>query len=252
MSSMFVLIFIFLLMGSGVCAEENSSIISENDSIYNGNDSLNLSSIDSGLNLSYLLPVESLPDTNFSTKKSGIESPLDHQETKRLIYIGNIYYNNTEYEEALYYYERASLLAPNNKQIWYNKGTALCKLGRGKEATIDLKKALLLDPDYEKALINMNIALQQSKPLTNLRLGIWVFINSIPNSVWIWLDGKNTSKKTNDKIFIDGRGEYKFELKNCSKVCSKNIPINAPKENVILEFDMASCKCKTHGVDNYD
>jgi tetratricopeptide (TPR) repeat protein len=66
-----------------------------------------------------------------------------------------------KYAEALPLFERATQLASNHVEAWYNRGRALGNLGRPQEALAAYDRALALDPQYAPAWGSKGGALQQ-------------------------------------------------------------------------------------------
>ena len=58
----------------------------------------------------------------------------EHNEAIACKIQGNINYRQGDFEQALLFYDKGLKLDPENVDIWNNKGLALVKLGRIKEA----------------------------------------------------------------------------------------------------------------------
>ena len=65
---------------------------------------------------------------------------------------GNWHYHRKEYQRASELYDWALTLEPDFEEAWYNRGIALCKLGRYEEAVESCDKAIEIKPDDEDAM----------------------------------------------------------------------------------------------------
>jgi len=102
----------------------------------------------SGINknkTNYLLP----PDYNYSIN-AGVNSV-----GKDWFITGNNYYDEGNYNKSIECYEMAIQENQQFADAWYNKGTALCKLGRYREAINAFKHALEINPNHAKAKQNL-------------------------------------------------------------------------------------------------
>lgn len=64
---------------------------------------------------------------------------------------GNRCYANGSYQKAIECYDQAINLDPELKEVWCNKGLALCRLEKYKEALKAFDQALIICPEYKKA-----------------------------------------------------------------------------------------------------
>ncbi|SET09462.1 TPR repeat-containing protein [Methanococcoides vulcani] len=67
---------------------------------------------------------------------------------------GIAYCDLSEYQKAVYCFEKALELDSLNPDIWYNKGIAHSYLGNHRESVKSYTKALEVDPKYDNAWIN--------------------------------------------------------------------------------------------------
>lgn len=77
---------------------------------------------------------------------------------------GNENYNNGNHLEAIALYDHVIELNSGFKEVWLNKGLALCRLGRYQDAIDAFNQALVIDPDYSSAKKNRDIALKKTLP----------------------------------------------------------------------------------------
>ncbi|MBN2562282.1 MAG: tetratricopeptide repeat protein [Phycisphaerae bacterium] len=74
---------------------------------------------------------------------------LDPTYAAAYVNLGNIYSVRLgQREEAVSYYNRAALLAPDKKEVYKNRGIAYHGLGRDENAMADFNKLISLDPRY--------------------------------------------------------------------------------------------------------
>ncbi|PKL14978.1 MAG: hypothetical protein CVV49_22180 [Spirochaetae bacterium HGW-Spirochaetae-5] len=65
---------------------------------------------------------------------------------------------NNEFEKAIYYYNKASLLSPDYVLPYYNRGNAYAQMGQYQRAIEDFNKTISLKPDYANAYQHRGIA----------------------------------------------------------------------------------------------
>ena len=74
---------------------------------------------------------------------------------------------DTYYHEQLNAFERATALDPENAEAWFNKGYALCGMGRCQEGILAFERVEELDPGYpylEGNINNARILAESQKP----------------------------------------------------------------------------------------
>lgn len=81
-------------------------------------------------------------------KKMGLRSSNDPEELKRM---GNDFYKNGNFAEALSRYEKAIAMSPSNAAYHFNRAAALMGLRRFVEAVRECEEAIRLEPGYVKA-----------------------------------------------------------------------------------------------------
>lgn len=75
--------------------------------------------------------------------------------------LGCAYYAQNDFQRALEEYEKATLIEPNNAQMWYNKANTLNAMCRFDEAKEAYEKATSLDSSHAEAYNNLGVMLQK-------------------------------------------------------------------------------------------
>ncbi len=84
--------------------------------------------------------------------------------------LGNIFTFKGEFEKALYHFEKAIALAPDNASLHYNLGLAYKKMGRMDEAAARFSTVLKLSPDDKGARWNL-MQIQRGRDLVEPQKG---------------------------------------------------------------------------------
>jgi tetratricopeptide (TPR) repeat protein len=84
----------------------------------------------------------------------------DPNQTNSLINEGLVFYNQTNYKNALNYFEKALSIDSRNSEALNDKADALRKLGNNTESLKYYDKALAIDPNSTDALNDKGVALQ--------------------------------------------------------------------------------------------
>ncbi len=66
---------------------------------------------------------------------------------------GMEFYNVSQYDSAIHYFDRTLEVEPDNTLALYNKGLALYEQKSYQNATIPLSNALVIEPDYSQAML---------------------------------------------------------------------------------------------------
>ena len=80
-------------------------------------------------------------------------------ELEKLLDKGDCLYDQSEYQEAISYYDKVLGMDPNDVYALQSKGLALKNLGRYEEAISYYDKVLKIDPNDTGALNNKGVAL---------------------------------------------------------------------------------------------
>ena len=75
------------------------------------------------------------------------------------IELGNIFFDQGDFTEALKYYYKALAIEPNYISVLHNKGVALHELGNYTEAIKYYDRALTIDPKFTYSLNNKGNAI---------------------------------------------------------------------------------------------
>lgn len=74
-----------------------------------------------------------------------------------LIQVGNLYYDQRVYPQAIEYYTRALVIRPNDANVRTDLGTAYWYSGLAQQAVAEYDKALKQVPTHANALFNMGV-----------------------------------------------------------------------------------------------
>jgi len=86
---------------------------------------------------------------------STVSFPITKKERKEHFSKANLYYANAEYKKAYDEYKKLVLNGVKNQIIYYNLGNCAFRLHRLGEAVLWYKRALWIDPGYERAEKNL-------------------------------------------------------------------------------------------------
>lgn len=81
----------------------------------------------------------------------------DPKNFKTLADLGNLYYDNHLYKDAIAYYQRALELRPADYNVRTDLGTALWYSGQPERAVLEYHKALQEKPSFAPTLLNLGI-----------------------------------------------------------------------------------------------
>ena len=110
--------------------------------------------------------------TSFSSQSEALghaaSAMLDSLKTnpndfETLVKLGNLYYDNQQYQNATQYYERALKIHPENVDVRTDMGTCYWNLGAADKALAEFNRALTYRADYAQTLFNIGIVKFQGK-----------------------------------------------------------------------------------------
>ena len=87
-------------------------------------------------------------------------NPNDYET---LVKLGNLYYDNQQYQNATQYYVRALKIHPENADVRTDMGTCYWNLGAADKALAEFDRALTYRPNYAQTLFNIGIVKFQGK-----------------------------------------------------------------------------------------
>jgi len=90
-----------------------------------------------------------------------------------LVQLGNLYYDNQQYQNATQYYERALKVHPENPDVRTDLGTCYWDLGAADKALAEFNRALTYRPDYAQTLFNIGIVKLQGKKDSKGAITAW-------------------------------------------------------------------------------
>jgi len=80
-----------------------------------------------------------------------------------LIPLGNLYYDNGKFAEAVQYYGKALATDPNNVNVRTDLGTCYWNLGQADAAIGEFQKSLGVNPSHAQTLYNLGIVYLHGK-----------------------------------------------------------------------------------------
>ena len=95
-----------------------------------------------------------------SLKSALASNPADKNT---LVQLGNIYYDNARFKEAVDYYSRVLDLDPRNPDVRTDRGTSYWNLGQADAAIAEFQKALEADPAHAQTLYNLGVVYLNGK-----------------------------------------------------------------------------------------
>ena len=89
---------------------------------------------------------------------------MDLKNEVGIVGIANVYYTNLKnYDSAMLYYEKATVLKKSDKTIYYKLGWCYNDKARYSDAVTALTQAVKIDPDYNLALQELGFAYYKLK-----------------------------------------------------------------------------------------
>jgi tetratricopeptide (TPR) repeat protein len=85
------------------------------------------------------------------------------KDLNALIRLGNLYYDNKKYREAVEYYGKALEIDPNNVDVRTDRGSCYWSLGQADEAIGEFQKSLQVNPSHGLTLYNLGIVYLHGK-----------------------------------------------------------------------------------------
>ena len=85
------------------------------------------------------------------------------KDLNALIQLGNLYYDDSKFQEAVDYYGKALEIDPQNADVRTDRGTCYWSLGQADAAIGEFQKALQVNPSQAQTLFNLGIVYLHGK-----------------------------------------------------------------------------------------
>jgi tetratricopeptide (TPR) repeat protein len=103
--------------------------------------------------------------TTFLRDEASLKSILgsNPKDLNALIRLGNLYYDNSKYQDAIEYYGKALEIDPNNVDVRTDRGSCYWSLGQADAAIGEFQKSLQVNPSHGQTLYNLGIVYLHGK-----------------------------------------------------------------------------------------
>ncbi len=102
-------------------------------------------------------------DTAALTKSLEEEAARKPSDPEPRLKLGNFFYDQKQYDQAIGWYRRALELDPKNINAQTDLGTAYFYIGRPQDALREYRKSLAIDPTHEPTLFNLIVVYLDGK-----------------------------------------------------------------------------------------
>jgi tetratricopeptide (TPR) repeat protein len=96
-----------------------------------------------------------------ATLKTSLNS--NPNDVKALVDLGNLYYDNNKFQQAIDYYGKALDIQPNDVSVRTDRGSCFWSLGQADPAIAEFQKSLQLNPTHPQTLYNLGIVYLHGK-----------------------------------------------------------------------------------------
>jgi tetratricopeptide (TPR) repeat protein len=133
-------------------------------------------------------PIGATTDSMMNVERAQIEQlkkvvEQDPKNTNHLIQLGNLYFDMSQPQEAITYYERALSNDSLNPLVLTDCGIMYSQIGQADKALINFDKAIALKPDLQQAYFNKGLILFSSKNDKTNAIKTWrQYIALIPDT----------------------------------------------------------------------
>jgi cytochrome c-type biogenesis protein CcmH/NrfG len=97
----------------------------------------------------------------------------DPKDFDSLVELGNMQFDQTEYESAVNWYRKALDIHPSEVTVRTDLGTALFYAKHTEDALVELNKSLALNPTHPQTLFNLGVVLLEGKKDTKGAIDAW-------------------------------------------------------------------------------
>ncbi len=108
---------------------------------------------------------------NEASLKSMINS--NPRDVSALIQLGNLYYDNNKFSDAVQWYGKALEIDPNNVSVRTDRGTCFWSMGQADAAIAEFQKSLQVNPTHPQTLFNLGIVYLHGKNDMNEARKAW-------------------------------------------------------------------------------
>jgi len=111
----------------------------------------------------------------FQRNEASFKSMLNAnpKDANVMVQLGNLYYDNNRFSEAIDWYGKALEIDPNNINARTDRGSCYWSLGRADEAITEFQKSLQINPTHSQTLFNMGIVYLHGKNDMNQTRQYW-------------------------------------------------------------------------------
>ncbi len=101
----------------------------------------------------------------FLREEASLKAVLSSSPTdlNTLVKLGNLYYDNGKFADAVDWYGKALEIDPDNVSVRTDKGTSLWNLGQADAAIAEFQKSLAVNPSHPQTLYNLGIVYLHGK-----------------------------------------------------------------------------------------
>jgi tetratricopeptide (TPR) repeat protein len=121
-------------------------------------------------------PVRTISNpADFTQTEAGLKAVLNVKpgDLHTLIQLGNLYYDNNRFQDAINYYGRALAQDPRNVEVRTDRGTCYWNLGQPDAAIAEFRKSLEVNPTHPQTLHNLGVVYLHGKNDAAQARGAW-------------------------------------------------------------------------------
>lgn len=113
--------------------------------------------------------------TDFIQTEAALKAVLNVKpgDLQTLIQLGNLYYDNGRFQDAINYYGRALDQDPRNIEVRTDRGTCYWNLGQPDAAIAEFQKSLEVSPTYPQTLYNLGVVYLHGKNDAAQARAVW-------------------------------------------------------------------------------